>query len=152
VIAGRDCDGETERLQRLSATLGVRGLEFVGLQGPERLHELIAHCLFTVVPSLWYDNSPMAVLESFAWGRPVIGSNIGGIPEQITDQCGLLFEPGNVSELAEKMQILLADAAMRKQMGEAARQRVQEHFSAEKHCARLLDLFERLIDRRRQRA
>lgn len=147
LLAGADVDGLTGRLQALAQELGLgERVQFLGPLGRRELDELIAHCLFTVIPSRWYDNSPMSVFESFAHGKPVVGSNIGGIPEQITPDCGLLCEPGNVEELAEAMSKLIANADLRAGMGAAARRRLREAFSPETHCRRLLDIFEALIN------
>lgn len=57
-----------------------------------------------VIPSICYDNSPLVIYESFSTGTPVIGSNIGGIPELISENYnGLLFEAGNYNDLKEKL-------------------------------------------------
>ena len=141
VIAGADVDGTTTALKELVRELELDNVQFVGLKDREALGELIARCLFTVVPSRWYDNAPMAVLESFAHSKPVIASNIGGIPEQIADGCGLLFEPDNPEHLAQQMRALLGDGQLRRQMGRAAGKRLAEHYSAQMHCDRLLGLF-----------
>ncbi|MEM0061516.1 MAG: glycosyltransferase, partial [Fervidicoccaceae archaeon] len=58
----------------------------------------------TIVPSIWYENLPGVVAESFAFGVPVIGSNIGGIPEMIVDGLnGMLFDPYKEGDLEEKL-------------------------------------------------
>jgi glycosyltransferase involved in cell wall biosynthesis len=58
----------------------------------------------TIVPSIWYENLPGVVFESFAFGIPVIGSNIGGIPEMITEGInGMLFDPYKEGDLEEKL-------------------------------------------------
>jgi len=150
VIAGGDRDGEADRLRALVERLGVGGIEFVGHQEPPELKRLLSGCLFSVVPSLWPDPLPMTVLESFAYGKPVIGSNVGGIPEEITPECGMLFEPGNAEDLAEKIRTLLGDRDLRRQMGQAARERVLQHFSPEKHCGQLLGLFDEAVGRNRR--
>ncbi len=69
------------------------------LEGGELL-KMYENANLTVVPSIWYDNSPMVIYESFSCGTPVIGSRIGGIPELIEDEFnGYLFEPANDEEL-----------------------------------------------------
>ena len=61
----------------------ITNIEVLGYkQGPE-LYNLIADAYFTIVPSEWYENNPLTIIESFALGTPVIGNNIGGIPEII---------------------------------------------------------------------
>lgn len=58
----------------------------------------------TIVPSIWYENFPGVILESFAFGVPVIGSNIGGIPEMIMEgENGMLFDPYKEGDLEEKL-------------------------------------------------
>ena len=125
VIAGADVDGTQRRLEQLAADLGLNNVQFVGRLGRAALGESIQRCLFTVVPSRWYDNCPMATLESFAHGKPVIGSNIGGIPEQIADGCGLLFEPENVDDIAGQIQLLVDNPDLRRQRGQVAGTRVE---------------------------
>ncbi len=146
VIAGADVDGSRVALEQLARDLESDNVQFVGCLDREALDELIEGCLFSVVPSRWYDNCPMATLESFAHSKPVVGSNIGGIPEQIADGCGLLFEPDSVEDLAEQMQLLLDEPDLRRQMGQAAGERVATEYSPQAHCDRLLNLFQELIE------
>jgi len=145
VIAGADVDGTRARLERLAAELKLDNVQFVGRLGRTTLDELIQGCLFTVVPSRWYDNCPMAILESFAHDKPVVGARIGGIPEQIADGCGLLFEPENVDHLAGQIQLLVDNPDLRRQMGDAAGERVATQYSPQAHCDRLLALFDDVI-------
>lgn len=146
VLAGADTDGLTAKLEAQARDLGIaHRTEFVGLKGREELDELIRCCLLTVVPSRWYDNCPMSVLESFAHGKPVVGARIGGIPEQITPDCGLLFEPNDPADLAAALQRLLGDGQLRREMGRACRKRLQTYYSPQAHCERLLAIFEDLL-------
>lgn len=145
LIAGADVDGETERLQQRMWRNKLTSVTFLGMQQREQLDRLIAGARFVVVPSNWYDNCPMSVIESFAMGKPVVGADIGGIPEQITPQCGLLFEPGNAHDLALKMERLLDDSELREEMGHAALRRMQTTYSPETHCTRLLETFAGLL-------
>lgn len=150
IIAGADVDGTQGKLEHLAEDLQLDNVQFVGFQGRQALAELIERCLFTVVPSRWYDNCPMAILESFAHNKPVVGSNIGGIPEQITDGCGLLFEPDDPDDLAKQIQLLLDRPELRRQMGRAAGERVAKEYSPQLHCDRLLRLFQDLIEARHE--
>jgi glycosyltransferase involved in cell wall biosynthesis len=75
--------------------------------------ELLSSADLSIVPSVWYDNSPVTIYESLSYGVPVIASNIGGIPELIKDgENGLLFKAGNHAELAEKINIWLLNKEM----------------------------------------
>lgn len=74
------------------------------------LELLIREARFSVYPSEWYENCPFSVMESQMYGTPVLGANIGGIPELIEQgKTGELFESGNVSELKKKIMQLWAD-------------------------------------------
>ena len=81
-------------------------IEYLGFKQGEELIEIVQNAKFTVYPSEWYENSPLSVLESQALGTPVIGANIGGIPELISSNTGLLFESGNVDDLELKIKNL----------------------------------------------
>lgn len=79
----------------------------VGFQTGKQLEELVRRARFTIYPSEWYENCPFSVLESQMYGTPVIGSNIGGIPELIQDgKTGLLFESSNPVSLQETVLML----------------------------------------------
>jgi len=144
VIAGADTLSYAQRLMELSETLRSDLVDFVGFQESGALSDLIAGSLFTVVPSIWPDNCPMSILESFAHGKPVVAARIGGIPEQVTDDCGLLFEPGDVAELAAAMHRLSNDPVLRTQMGQSARRRLTEVYTPQSHAQTLLNRLAKL--------
>lgn len=145
IIAGADVDGETERLQQRCWRNRLTNVEFVGMQQRAELDRLIEGARFVVVPSNWYDNCPMAIFESFAHAKPVIGADIGGIPEQIADGAGMLFQPQDAMDLAMKIETLWDDRDLREDMGAAALRRLQTAYSAENHCHRLLEIFGDLV-------
>ena len=78
---------------------------FVGqLDSSEEITQCYRNARCMILPSIWYENMPLSILESFAHARTVIASNIGGIPEMVIDgKTGLLCEPGSVSDLSEKL-------------------------------------------------
>jgi glycosyltransferase involved in cell wall biosynthesis len=123
-------------------------VDFLGYQSGEALEQIIANSAFVVVPSEWYENCSMVVLEAMALGKPIIGSRTGGIPEQVEDGItGFLFEMGNVDELAEKMKLLSQSPYLRCQMGQAARTRLEQEYSLEGHCTNLLKIYEELLSK-----
>lgn len=82
----------------------IKNVRNVGFQKGKELHELISKARFSIYPSEWYENCPFSVMESQMYGTPVIGANIGGIPELIrTGETGELFVQGSVEELKEKI-------------------------------------------------
>ena len=88
----------------------------------------------------------MSVLEAMAYGKPIVASRIGGIPELVVEgESGLLFEPGNAAELQRHVTRLMGDAPLRARMGAAGRIRAEQQFSIEKHNANLMDIYRSLV-------
>ena len=85
----------------------------VGFQRGKALEKLIREARFSIYPSEWYENCPFSVMESQLYGTPVLGADIGGIPELIeAGKTGTLFESGNANDLKEKIQTLWSDRAL----------------------------------------
>lgn len=91
------------------------------------------------------------VKEAMYFGKPVIGSNTGGIAVQIEDgKTGLLFEPGNVKELTEKLELLINDKALREKLGKAARKKaIKDGDYVQLIKTKVLPLFEEVIKQRK---
>ncbi len=88
----------------------IDNIRNVGFQTGESLEKLIREARFSIYPSEWYENCPFSVMESQMYGTPVLGADIGGIPELITvEQTGELFESGNLEELTNKIDRLWND-------------------------------------------
>jgi len=133
---------EEEALRQLVVDSGAN-VQFFGYQTGNALHELIRRARALVLPSEWYENAPMSVLETYALGRPVLGANIGGIPELIrTGETGGIFESSNVDSLANAMihYAKLPDADIA-EMGREGRKWVEQDFTAERYRERLLNLY-----------
>lgn len=89
---------------------GIPNIKNVGFQSGKALEDLIREARFSVYPSEWYENCPFSVMESQLYGTPVIGADIGGVPELIKPgKTGELFESGNGSDLKEKIRTLWND-------------------------------------------
>ena len=124
-------------------------VEFLGyVQQGEALDKLIKHARAVILPSECYENCSMAILEAMALGKPVIGSRIGGIPEQIRDGIeGILFEPGNAQALANAMDTLADAPEKARVMGLHGRARLSEKYALSKHMDTLLALYNELLSR-----
>lgn len=89
----------------------VENINNVGFQSGEALETLIREAMFSIYPSEWYENCPFSVMESQMYGTPVLGANIGGIPEIIqVGKSGELFESGNKEDLKSKIKELIFKA------------------------------------------
>lgn len=140
-IAGTGpCDGN---MKARIAQLGLKSVEILGPLRREDLHHALGRARFTVIPSRCYENSPMALLESLAVGIPVIGSNLGGIPEMIRPgETGAIFEAGNHEDLFEKVH-----EAFKHPPGtaSAARQWAVQNASRTSHMEKLVEIFGRFV-------
>jgi glycosyltransferase involved in cell wall biosynthesis len=125
-------------------------LEMVGHQTGPALQKLLEQAAAVVVPSECYENCPMSVLEAMAYGKPVIASRIGGIPELVVDgETGLLFEPGDTAELRANLISLAIDQNKRRQLGQAARARAEARFSLKNHNQKVLKILTAVVNDRR---
>lgn len=84
-------------------TKANESIEFLGYKSGNELYDLILNSSFIVLPSQWYENNPLSIIESFSFGKPVIGSNIGGIPELINNNRGILFESTDTVSLKKAL-------------------------------------------------
>jgi glycosyltransferase involved in cell wall biosynthesis len=140
VIAGEG--PERKRLESLAAECDGRRVEFAGHLAGNGLRRLVASSKFVVLPSRWYENLPFSVMESMAAGKPVIASDIGGIPEMVEHGVtGLLFPPEDEERLEEAMRKLLSDPGLRIRMGEAARERAKRLYNSEVHYRGIIDIY-----------
>lgn len=121
-------------------------VEFLGYRSGADLHALIREARAVVLPSEWYENAPMSVLESFGLGTPVIGARIGGIPEMVIEgETGWTFESRNVDELAALLARLKALPAEKiAQAGRSARNHVTTNFNREGYLQATLALYAEL--------
>ncbi|MBK7046970.1 MAG: glycosyltransferase [bacterium] len=138
LIAGTGpCDGN---LRAKAAQLELRNVQILGpLQAPA-LREAMARSRFTILPSVCYENGPMAALESLASGVPVVGSRIGGIPEMIDEGVtGYTVAPGEPSAILSG---LLKAAALSDSARTAAREWACRNAGRVEHMAKLQAILE----------
>jgi glycosyltransferase involved in cell wall biosynthesis len=147
VIAG---DGpDRPRLEALAKELNLNQVMFAGMVHGEELRKLIAGCSFSVFPSHAYETLGKSILESYAWGRPVIASDLGSRRELVQHGVtGLLYADGDREQLAHSIAFLFDRPDLIKKMGMAARRHVQANHDPEQHLEKLLELYYRLISAR----
>ena len=122
-----------------------------GVMGGNDLKQTVARSQFVVVPSEWYENSPLVIYESFAMGKPVIGAKIGGIPELVEDGIhGLLYRAGDSQALGKAIRALLSDPTIRKKMGAAARCKAETLFDPEVHYEKIIKIMNEEISKKRE--
>ncbi len=121
---------------------GIGNIQFLGFKSGEEKWQLLRNSLCLVVPSEWYENFPVTVLEAFMAAKPVIASRMGGLPYIVEDgQCGLLFEAGKVNELIQKIQYLADDPASATRMGACGRRLSETKYGPEQGYSNLMAIF-----------
>lgn len=116
-------------------------VEFLGKKSRQQTLQIINAAKFLICPSECYEVLGFTVVEAMALGKAVIGAAIGGIPEMVIDNyTGLLFEPGNASQLAEKIKQLKESPEVRKIMAKNAEIHINELINTEKHYVGLKKL------------
>lgn len=140
VVAG--AGPEEASLRQLASALDAN-VTFTGYLSGESLHNLIGSSRALVLPSEWYENAPISLLEAYALGRPVVGSAIGGIPEMIRiGETGATAASGDAEDLARALTDMAAlGPTARAGMGAAGRAWISRDFSAAAYRDRTLDLY-----------
>ncbi|OUL27758.1 glycosyl transferase family 1 [Nostoc sp. RF31YmG] len=138
ILAG---DGEITKAQQLAASLNLaERVTFLGWINSQQRDELLSKADMFVLPS-YNEGLPMAILEAMGWGLPIIASPVGGIPELvIAKQNGLLVTPGNIQQLSQAMELLIADEDLRLSLGKVSRKNV-EQFDIRNYCHHLAEIY-----------
>lgn len=125
---------------------GITNVEFVGFKKGEELNNLISEAMFSVYPSIWYENCPLSILESESLGTPVIASKMGGIPELIeNDQTGILIDNINEDNLAEEIDKLYQDKEKMLMMSKNCLDKRQRMISLENYSDRLIEIYNQYL-------
>ncbi|MBI3978825.1 MAG: glycosyltransferase [Chloroflexi bacterium] len=124
----------------------VTNVAFAGFVETVRLRRALHESGWVVVPSEWYENCPFAILESFAEGRAVVATALGGIPELVDDGAeGLLVPPGDPAGLAAALRTLAARPEMAVEMGVRGWRRVRAQHDPADHARTLERVLERVV-------
>ena len=111
-----------------------------------RMRELYSACDVLAIPSL-HDNYPNTLAEAMACGLPAVGSNVGGIPDLVRDmETGLLAAPGDAAQLADRLQLLLRDAALRARISVAARRAIEDACDERTVGMRYAEIYKKAVD------
>lgn len=131
-----------ESLEARVRSWGLDNIRFTGYKSGEELKDEIRKSMFVILPSEWYENNPISIIEGFALGKPAIGARIGGIPELIKEnETGLTFESGNAEDLKAKILQLSNDSAEIERMGRNARRKAEEEFNTDIYYEKLINIY-----------
>jgi len=136
-----------DELQARSRELGIAD-DCLFLPGKPQIATEMRSIDIFVLPSL-SEAFSNALLEAMASGCAVIGSNLGGTPEMISDgKTGLLFRPGDSRDLAEKLRYLIEHDDVRRQLGTAAASFARSTFPISRAVSRITDLYKSVLESR----
>lgn len=129
-------------LEALAARRVPGRIRFHGRLDKTRLHELIRSAAVVAVPSRWHENQPMAVLEAFACGVPVVATDLGGLPELVESEVdGLVVAADQPTALGAALNDILADPGRAYRMGRAGRTKVAGRFAPDLHLDRIRGVY-----------
>jgi len=139
-----------ERAALEARASSIQGIRFTGGLAHDEALESIGRAAFLVLPSTCYETFGRTIIEAFACGRPVVASRLGAMAEVVEDgRTGLLFEPGNARDLAEKIRFILDHPAERERMGREARAEFERRYTTEADYPRLMAIYEKAIENAR---
>mgnify|MGYP004702923341 CR=1 FL=1 len=133
---------QQELIRNYIKSNGIMNVKLLGYKSGNELIAEVATSKYTIIPSEWFENNPMSLIESLSYGIPVIGANIGGIPELINNSTGFLFESGSVENLVETLtKAILLPVNDYKILSKNSFDFAQEFFSKEKHYNELMKVY-----------
>jgi glycosyltransferase involved in cell wall biosynthesis len=148
VIAGEG--PERARLELLARDLKLQNVLFAGMVEGSKLEQLVAGCCFSVFPSHAYETLGKSILESYAWGRPVVASDLGSRREMVEQGVtGFLYPAGDRDQLAEAIEFLFNRASLSTRMGMESRRRLHDKHDPAQHMDALLEIYSRLAASKR---
>ena len=136
---------EEKKLKELVKELNIEeNVNFLGYVSEIEKYSYYKSADVCVFPSI-YEPFGIVLLEAMACGKPVVASNVGGIPFVVEEgKTGLLFESGNVEDLADKIMTILKNEELREKMGEAGRERAKE-FTWDKIAERTVEVYKEIL-------
>jgi glycosyltransferase involved in cell wall biosynthesis len=136
-----------DKLTSIANSLNVKNITFEGFKGKIELFKIIKQSKLIIVPSEWYENYPYSIMEAMAQGKPVIASNIGGLPELVTHQeTGLLFKAGNKNDLIMQIKKLYYNNNLLKTYSENAYEFAKKNWNDEKYYSNIIYEYNKLIN------
>jgi len=137
---------EEENLKKLTRELNAFNVKFWGFLSGKQLEQEYKNCIATVLPCDWFETFGLTIIESYAYGKPVIASRIGAIPELVENyKNGILFDPGNIKELASAINRLYTDKHLVAEIGKFNRNQALDLYTLEAHYQNLFSIYKSAV-------
>jgi glycosyltransferase involved in cell wall biosynthesis len=125
---------------------GLPNVEWMGRLPREQVLEHMRRSRALVLPSIWYENFPVSIVEAYATGLPVIASDAGTLPELVrVGKTGFIFQSGNAAHLAEKVLELRNQVELQSEFRSASRDEFEMYYQREQNCKILLEIYRKAI-------
>lgn len=132
-------------LKDFATIKNLKNVEFLGSMWGEDLEDVLYKARYVVVPSVWHENLPYVILQSFAAGVPVIGSNLGGIPELVTKERGILFDISDINTLEKSIEKLFYNPELAFKLGSNGRNYVINNFNDENFYKEIINNYQKIL-------
>ncbi|MEI8388348.1 MAG: glycosyltransferase family 4 protein [bacterium] len=143
-IAGKG--PEEKNLIELSKKLNTSNVNFLGFLSDKEVEREYQNCIATILPCNWFETFGLTIVESYAYGKPVIASKIGAISELIENYSnGIVFQPENIDELASAINKLYKERELAVEMGKRNREKAVNLYSIEMHYKNLINIYNSLV-------
>lgn len=145
-IIGFSTDGYEAELQQFLEGK-KHNIEFLGKKTFAEIVPFLQDCAFTIVPSECYDNFPNSLIESYAYQKAVIATNLGSLKEMVNDgETGLLFNAKDANDLKNKVSFLFDNPVLSKLYGNNGYNKLIDEYSAEIHYKKLMNVFNAVLN------
>ena len=128
----------------------LKNIEILGFKSGKELYTIVANSKCVVLPSEWYENGPYSAIEALKLGRPLIGSDLGGIPELIDEgENGYIFKNANILNLKNIInQVEDLDLLQQENMSKKSKEKFKLVYAGKKHLELLLDIYNNVLLRK----
>lgn len=145
ILAG---DGDIDTCKKMCKDLNIeKDVQIVGWVNETAKENLFLQTDILVLPS-YHESFGLSLIEAMSYAIPIVASTGGSIPEVVDDRKdGYLVEPGDISDLADKLVLLIENKELRLTLGQNGRDHVEREFCEELFCKKLSDLYDSIINR-----
>lgn len=137
---------QEKELKEYAQNHNLDNVKFLGFKKREDIKKEYQNCIATILPCNWFENFPTTNMESFINGKPVVASDIGGIPEQVeNNKTGLLFKPANVEQLKECIMTYWNNPELATAHGKNAYQKAITQYTEERYYNDILQIYKEVL-------
>lgn len=139
-----------EEIEKYVSENKLTNIEILGFKSGKELYTIVANSKCVVLPSEWYENGPYSAIEALKLGRPLIGSDLGGIPELIDEgENGYIFKNANILNLKNIInQVEDLDLLQQENMSKKSKEKFKLVYAGKKHLELLLDIYNNVLLRK----